>query len=451
VSGRELFLVGLSHKSAPIEVREKVALTGDALKDALVQLRGQDGVAEAFVVSTCNRVEVFVHAESEDAARGFFTSRSQQAGDHVYVRRGVEAIRHLFRVSASLDSMVVGEQQILGQVKEAYGLASSAQTAGSYISRLCNRAFATAKRIRTETEIGRGATSMSQVAVELVEKIFGDLKGRAILLVGAGKMGALSAKALAVLGADRILVTNRSPDRGMALAAQVAGIFRTWEELPRLLVESDVVIVSTGAPSYVVTKDLVGQAMRSRRSRSLCLIDLAVPRNVDPACAEMGEVFAYDVDDMERVVVSTQEARKGEALRAEAIVEAEVMAFARERETRAALPVLSQLRRHAEAIARAEAERTLAHLGGKLDDKGKRSVEAMAQAIVNKLLHGPTSRLKEAAASGDGTLPGAAADLFGIAAEPPAGAPPASKPPAQEPPGPDTPRGDGRIAASSES
>jgi glutamyl-tRNA reductase len=441
VSGRELFLVGLSHKSAPIEVRERVALTGDALKEALVQLKSRDGVAEALVVSTCNRVEVFVHADSEEAALSFFTTRSREAGDHVYVQRGVEAIRHLFRVSASLDSMVVGEQQILGQVKEAYGLASSAQTAGSYLSRLCNRAFATAKRVRTETEIGRGATSMSQVAVELVEKIFGDLKGRAILLVGAGKMGALSAKALAVLGADRILVTNRSADRGMALASQVAGLFRTWEELPRLLVESDVVIVSTGAPSYVVTREMVQGAMRTRRSRSLCLIDLAVPRNVDPACADLSEVFAYDVDDMERVVVSTQEARPGEALRAEAIVEAEVMAFARERETRAALPVLSQLRRHAEAIAHAEAERTLGHLGAKLDEKGKRSVEAMAQAIVNKLLHGPTARLKEAAASGDGTLPGAAADLFGIAneAEPAEGA-------STAPPG----NGDDRPVASSD-
>ena len=423
MSGRELFLVGLSHRSAPIEVRERVALTGDALKDALVQLKGQEGVGEALVVSTCNRVEVYVHAESEDAARAFFTSRSEEAGAHVYVERGVEAVRHLFRVSSSLDSMVVGEQQILGQVKEAYGLASAAQAAGAYVSRLCNRAFATAKRIRTETDIGRGATSMSQVAVELVEKIFGGLEGRAILLLGAGKMGALSAKALAVLGADRILVTNRSPDRGLALATQVGGLFRTFEELPRLLVESDVVIVSTGAPSYVLTGEMVHVAMKARRSRSLCLIDLAVPRNVDPACADFPEVFAYDVDDLEKVVESTQEARRGEAIRAEGIVEAEVMAFARERESRAALPVLSQLRRHAEAIARAEAERTLGHLGAKLDEKGKRSVEAMAQAIVNKLLHGPTARLKEAAASGDGTLPGAAADLFGIEDEAPGEAP----------------------------
>ncbi|ACL64803.1 glutamyl-tRNA reductase [Anaeromyxobacter dehalogenans 2CP-1] len=418
---RRLFLVGLSHKSAPIDVRERVALTGDALKAALCELKAMEGVTEALVVSTCNRVEVFVHSDRPDAARRFFTERSPAAADHLYAKDGVEAVRHLFRVAASLDSMVVGEQQILGQVKEAYGLASAASAAGSYFSRLCNRAFATAKRVRTETEIGRGATSMSQVAVELVEKIFGRLEGRAILLVGAGKMGALSARALAVLGADRILVTNRSPERGLALAAQVNGSYRGWEELQRLLGEADVVIVSTGAPTYVVTRESMQAAMKARRRRSICLIDLAVPRNVDPACAELSDVYAYDVDDMERVVATSKQARQGEAIRAEAIVEAEVMAFAKEREARAALPVLAQLRRHAERIARAEAERTLAQVGGKLDDKGRKSVEAMAQAIVNKLLHGPTSRLKEAASSGDSALPGAAAELFGIENEPAGG------------------------------
>ena len=414
MSERELFLVGLSHKSAPIEVRERVALSGEDLKAALGELRAMDGVQEAFVVSTCNRVEVYVQAEGDGPARRFFTSRAPEAGDHLYVKEGAEAVRHLFRVSSSLDSMVVGEQQVLGQVKEAYGLASAVQAAGTYISRLCNRAFATAKRVRSETDIGKGATSMSQVAVELVEKIFGDLKGRAILLAGAGKMGALSAKALADLGADRILVTNRSAERGLALAHQVNGTFREWEELPRLLVEADVVIVSTGAPTYVLGRDMVHGAMKARRQRSLCLIDLAVPRNVDPAAAQLPDVFAYDVDDMEKVVEATHEARRGEALRAEAIVEAEVMAFTKERDARAALPVLALLRRQAEDIARAEAERTLAQVGAKLDEKGRRSVEAMARAIVNKLLHGPTARLKEAASSGDGALAGAAAELFGI-------------------------------------
>jgi glutamyl-tRNA reductase len=427
VSGPQLYLVGLSHKSAPIEVRERVALNGADLKAALQELRASQGVAEALVVSTCNRVEVFVQAEGEAAARGFFTSRAEQAGDHLYVKEGAEAVRHLFRVAASLDSMVVGEQQILGQVKEAYGLASGVQAAGGYMSRLCNRAFATAKRVRTETGIGRGATSMSQVAVELVEKIFGDLKGRTILLVGAGKMGALSAKALRVLGADRVLVTNRSPERGQQLADQVEGTFRPWEDLAQLLVEADVVIVSTGAPTFVLTAEMVRAAKKQRRHRNLCLIDLAVPRNVDPACAQLDDVFGYDVDDMQKVVSANHQARQGEALSAEAIIEAEVIAFTRERETRAALPVLVTLRRRAEAIARDEAERTLQRAGGALDERARASIEAMALAIVNKLLHLPTAKLKSAAATGESALAGAVAELFGLDQAPPArrrGAPP---------------------------
>jgi glutamyl-tRNA reductase len=414
VSEPQLFLVGLSHKSAPLEVRERVALSGADLKAALLQLRASEGVEEAFVVSTCNRVEVFVQAEAEDAARRFFTSRAEQARDHLYVKAGADAVRHLFRVAASLDSMVVGEQQILGQVKEAYGLASGVQAAGGYMSRLCNRAFATAKRVRTETSIGRGATSMSQVAVDLVEKIFGDLKGRSILLVGAGKMGTLSAKALRVLNVERVLVTNRSPERGQQLADQVGGVFRPWAELELLLVEADVVIVSTGAPTFVLTADMVRAAKRKRRHRNLCLIDLAVPRNVDPACAELDDVFGYDVDDMQKVVSANHQARQGEAVSAEAIVEAEVIAFTRERETRAALPVLVTLRQRAEAIARAEAERTLAKAGDALDERARASIEAMARAIVNKLLHLPTVRLKAAAVTGESALAGAAAELFGL-------------------------------------
>ena len=414
MGGRDLHLVGLSHKSAPVAVREKVALSGDDLKEALTALLARPGVGEVMVVSTCNRVECYVYGEALEEARHFFLSRTGEAGEHLYERSGREAVRHLFRVASSLDSMVVGEPQILGQVKEAYGLAASAETAGTFVSRLCNRAFATAKRVRSETEIARGAGSVSQVAVELVEKIFGNLEGRAVLLVGAGKMGALSAKALRDLGADRMLVTNRSPERASALAAEIGGVAEPWEGLASLLALADVVIVSTGAPTYVITRELAVQVMKARRGRSICFIDLAVPRNVDPAVAEQDNVYAYDIDDLQRVVSQTHAARAEEAIRAEAIVEAEVMAFAQERETRAALPVLAELRRHAEQIARAEAERTLTHLGGKLDEKGRKSVEAMAQAIVNKLLHGPTARLKEAAASGDSDLPGAAAELFGM-------------------------------------
>jgi glutamyl-tRNA reductase len=422
VSGHELHLVGLSHKSAPIEVREKVALTGDALRDALAELKRCDDVSEAFVISTCNRVEVYTLGASERRAQEFFTARSAAAASHLYGKHGEEAVRHLFRVASSLDSLVVGEQQILGQVKEAYGIASASGAAGSYVSRLCNKAFATAKRVRSETDIGKGMTSASQVAVDLVAKIFGDLKGRSVLLVGAGKMGALSAKALGALGADRIVVTNRSAPRGQELATQVGGVFRPWEELEQLLAEAAVAIVSTGAPTYVVTKELVKRTLKARRHTSLCLIDLAVPRNVDPACAELEDIFAYDIDDLDKVVASTHEARRGEAVHAEAIVEAEAMAFAAEREARAALPVMIGLRRRAAEIASAEVARTLGRHGERLDERARESVEAMAQAIVNKLLHLPTARLKQAASDGDSALAGVVAELFGIQDEPPSAA-----------------------------
>jgi glutamyl-tRNA reductase len=424
----DVFLVGLSHHSAPIAVREQVALSGEALKSALAEIRARAGVEEAMVISTCNRVEVLVLADAAEAARRFFLDRAPAADGHLYEHAGAQAVRHLFRVASSLDSMVLGEQQILGQVKEAYGLASAAQAAGPFVSRLCNRAFATAKRVRTETEIGRGASSVSQVAVELVEKIFSDLRGRAILLLGAGKMGALSAKALASLGASRVLVANRSPERAQALAAQTGGQARPWGDLRSLLVEADVVIVSTAAPGYVVTTELARAAMKARRGRSACFIDLGVPRNVDPRCAELANVYAYDMDDLQRVVQVTRSARAGEATRAEGIIEAELMAFFAERRSRAALPVLAALRQQAEEIARAEAERTLAQVGDRLDEKGRRSVQAMARAIVNKLLHGPTARLKEAASAGDVLLPGAAAELFGLQEEPAAAEPGGEEP-----------------------
>ncbi len=434
---RRLYLVGLSHRTAPIAVRERFALSGEALKQVLAALRRRVGVEEAMVVSTCNRVEVYLCADADEPGRRFFLDIAPDADGHLYARAHHEAARHLFRVAASLDSMVVGEQQILGQVKEAYGLASAAEAAGPFLSRLCNHAFATAKRVRTETDIGKGATSVSQVAVELVEKIFGDLRGRAVALVGAGKMGAMSARALASLGADRVLVANRSPERARALAEQVGGTTRPWEDLARLLVECDVAIVSTGAQGYVITHDLARSVMKARRHRSLCFIDLAVPRNVDPRCADLADVFAYDMDDLDRVVHASKSARAEAALRAEAIVEAELMTFAAEREARAALPVLAELRRRAEAIARGEAERTLAQVGARLDERGRRSVEAMAHAIVNKLLHGPTARLKEAAVNGDPSLPGAAAQLFGLDGEGAATGAAARPEPARPGPGPD--------------
>jgi glutamyl-tRNA reductase len=414
MTSADLVLVGLSYQTAPIEVREKVALSGEALRDLLRDLRHREGVAEAMIVSTCNRVEVYLVATSAVDARRVFTDRCSEAEGHLYEKRGVEAARHLFTVAASLDSMVLGEQQILGQVKEAYGVASAAATAGAQISRLCNHAFATAKRVRSETGIGKGASSVSQAAVELVGKIFGDLSGRTVLLVGTGKIGELSAKALADLEPGRLVATNRSPERAAALAAKVKAETCPFESLEDELALADVVLVSTGAPHFVITREMAERAMKARRQRSLCLIDLAVPRNIDPACAGLANLFAYDIDDLEKVVLATRESRAEEARRAGTIVEAELIEYARAKDLRAALPVLAHLRRRAQEVARAEAARTLALIGGKLDEKGRRSVEAMAQAIANKLLHEPTARLKAAASEGDFELPAAVSELFAL-------------------------------------
>jgi glutamyl-tRNA reductase len=415
--GPDLFLVGLSHRTAPIAVRERVALSGEHLRAALRGLRAQPGVQEVMVISTCNRVEIYLVADSAREAHRFFSERAPQAAQHLYQEQGSGAARHLFQVAASLDSMVLGEPQILGQVKEAYDAASAVSTVGGQISRLCHRAFATAKRVRNETAIAVGAGNVSQVAVELVRKIFGGLEGRTILLIGAGKMGELSAKALAGLGARRVLVTNRSLERAQALAARVGGEAQPFSGLHQLLEDADVALVSTAADGFVITPALAEQAMLARKRRTLCFIDLAVPRNVDPECGGLENVFAYDIDDLQKLVQATRQARVGEAVRAEAIIEAELMAFGRERQTRAALPILATLRRHAEEMAKAEAERTLAQIGSQLDERGRRSVEAMAHAIVNKLLHAPTARLKDAASAEDSALPSAAAELFGLEPE----------------------------------
>jgi len=401
----KLSVVGISHHVAPVELRERVALPE---ADAAELARA---LGDAVCLSTCNRTEIYLSGDHEERALGSLERiAGEPLGGVAYRMHDEAAAVHLFRVAAGLDSLVPGESEILGQVRSAY----EAVTPGPLLDHVFRQALSLGKRVRSETDIGRGASSLSQVAVELVAKIFTDLKGRSILLVGAGKMGALSAKALASLGADRVLVTNRSHERAVALAQQTGGAARSWAELDQLLVEADVVIVSTGAPSYVVNVDMAHATMKARRHRSACYIDLSVPRNVDPRCAELENLYAYDVDDLQKVVHATRSARAGEALRGEAIVEAEMMAFFAEREVRAALPVLAALRRRAEEIALAEAERTLTQVGARLDEKGRRSVEAMARAIVNKLLHGPTARLKQAASSGDSTLPGAAAELFGI-------------------------------------
>jgi glutamyl-tRNA reductase len=403
--------VGLSHKQAPIAVREQVAVPADKLAERVTQLRSIAGVQEAMLVSTCNRLEIFAVAKAKEPGQDILDSLGPAAVPHAVCRFDEDALRHLFRVAASLDSMVVGEAQILGQVKEAAAQAQQAGTLGPELSKALARATAAARRVRTETEIARGAVSVSSIAVQLAHKLLGSLEGKSVLLLGAGEMAQLAARELRTAGARELLVANRSPRRAEELAQEVGGVPVSLEELPALLERADVAICSTAASRFIVTREAMSHALRARRYRPIFLVDLTLPRNVEPSANELESVYVYDLDDLERMAAQNRDLRSAHVGRAEEIVEQELQAFLAHLRERKAVPVLARLRAHAEAVARAEAEKTLAALHG-LDEKQQKSVRAMATAIVNKLLHAPTTRLR--AEAGQGTLGDAAAALFGL-------------------------------------
>jgi len=405
-----LLCVGLSHKQVPIAVREQLAVPAEDLPGRLARLRALPGVREAMLLSTCNRIEVFAVADARTAADDVLGDLGTLAAQHAQIRFEDEALLHLFRVAASLDSMVVGEAQIQGQVKEAHARAQEAGACGAALARVISGALSAAKRVRTETAVARGAVSVSSVAVQMAHKVLGDPAGRTVLLIGAGEMAELAAKELRSSGASELLVANRSGTAAEGLAAEVGGIAVGLGELPALLERADVVLCSTAAQQPIVTREVVGRAIKARRYRPLFLIDLAVPRNVDPAANQLENVYVYDLDDLEGVAAQNRELRQQEVERAEAIVREEVAAYARAKQERAAVPVLARLRAHAQALADAEVERTLAVLGP-LSERQQKSLRSMAGAIVNKLLHGPTLRLR---GEQGGPLAEAVAELFDI-------------------------------------
>ncbi len=414
----DLVCMGISHKTAPLEVREKLALSEEEVSKVLQRVLGT--VAETMVVSTCNRVEFYAVAESAEKARGALHSVVSSLGgdrslEHLYQHHGDSALVHLFRVTASLDSMVVGEAQILGQVKDALELAQRVGAAGPELIRACAAAFASAKRVRSETGIGRSAVSMASAAVELANKVFGGLEGRSALLVGAGEMGELAGKHLRNARAAPIIVINRTRERAEHLASSIGGEVRDFEDLHSAMILADLVVCSTASPKYIFTKESITPILRIRKFRPLFMVDLAVPRDIAPDLSELEGVYAYDVDDIQRVIADNSAARAVEAAKAETIIAEEIARFVRSRSIRDGVPVLALLRARAEQIAKAEAERTLANLGGDLSEKQRRSVQAMATAIINKLLHEPTSRLRELGADQSANrLADAAAELFGL-------------------------------------
>ena len=410
---RRLVCVGVNHRSCPVELREKVAFPAERIEEALKSLRTIDGIGEALVVNTCNRVELYAAGDADTTPYQLGTFLHRFHGlkegvldEHLFRLVGEDAVSHLFRVAASLDAIVVGEPQILGQVKDAFFAAAGTGTTGPVLNRVFHKAFTVAKRVRTETKIASSAVSVSYAGVELARKIFGDLSGLSVLLVGAGDMGELAARHFMERGA-RLLVANRSFERAARLAEQFGGAGREMNELPQLLTEVDVVLVSTGAPHFVVTHDMVKKAAKARRWKPLFLIDIAVPRNVDPACGKLDGMYVYDVDDLAQVVEENLDARRSEADRAEDMVRDEVLKFAKSSRELQAVPLIKALRKKLLEIAEAEAQRTLGVLPAG-DEKAKKSVQAMAQSIVNKALHEPTTKLKALSAKGEG----AAAELF---------------------------------------
>ncbi|GIW41276.1 MAG: glutamyl-tRNA reductase [Candidatus Binatia bacterium] len=399
-----ILLVGLSHHTAPVEVREALAVPTEESEEAYRELLALPGVDEAVVLSTCNRVEVVCGTRNPelalDSIRTFLRSRDRTGRTDfesaLYAYRDAEAVRHLFRVAASLDSMVVGEPQILGQVKESYTRASAAGATGTVLHRCFHKAFSVAKRVRAETGIGSRAVSVSSAAVELARKIFDRLENKCVMLIGAGRMSELAARHLLGQGIGELIVTNRTFDRAVALAREFGGTPVPFEHFPRYLHMADVVLGSTGSQEFVLTRPLVQEAMRQRQRAPMFLIDLGVPRNFDPRINEIENVYLYDIDDLEGVVEVNREERLRESAKAEELVTREVESFERWLESLEAVPTIVALRERCERIRQEELARTLASLGP-LGEKEKQALDAMTSAIVKKILHGPLSKLKEPA------------------------------------------------------
>jgi glutamyl-tRNA reductase len=404
-----LFVAGLSHRTAPIAVREQLVVDEDKLREILADLTGRGTCVEVMIVSTCNRVEVYGVAEAPGEARG---AAFRQMGAHrglglpaleplLYSLDGADAVQHAFRVASSLDSMVLGEPQILGQVKDAFALAQSCRTVGPVLHSLMSQAFAVAKRVRSDTEVGRHAVSVSFAAVELARKIFAGLDGRSVLLVGAGEMGELAARHFQDHGTLPVYVSNRTAGRAHALARELAGTAVPFEDLFSVMGQVDIVITSTAAGEAIVTAGDVARVLPGRRGRPLFFIDISVPRNVDPGVNDLDNVFVYDVDDLRSVVEANLRERKRQAQQAESLVEREVAKFADRLRSLEVVPTIVSLREKLEEIRKAELSRTLSRLPA-ADEATRQALEALSQGIVNKILHAPTVKLRDSSKAGHG-------------------------------------------------
>jgi glutamyl-tRNA reductase len=403
----EIAVVGLNHTTAPVTVRECLAYSSEQARESLRKLCQVPDVEEALLLSTCNRTEVLASVRCLPAPvggvkeflaedRGVPLKRFEP---HLYIHTGEDAVRHVFRVASSLDSMVLGEPQILGQIKESYRLAAECGTTGCVLNRLMHKSFSVAKRVRRETGIGGHAVSVSYAAVELAKKIFDTLEGRKVLLVGAGEMAELAVEHLIRNHARDIRVANRTFERAVLLARRFSGAALKIEEIPDCLKAVDIIISSTGAPGYVITRDQVKAALKARKNRPLFFIDIALPRDIDPDINRLPNTYVYDLDDLAGVVDQNVAERKKESVRAEAIVDEGVIAFARWFRELDVVPAIVGLRSKADALCGAELAKTLAQLRH-LSPEDKAAVERLASSLVNKLLHDPICFLKNGMGTG---------------------------------------------------
>lgn len=398
----KVFVAGLNHKIADLDVREKLAFNGPKLEEGLKRFRELPEVHEAIILSTCNRVELYANVtdyqRAAEAVKTFLSEfhninrSSLDAG--LYIYDGINAVRHIFRVASSLDSMVIGEPQILGQLKDAFELALSQKTTGILLNKLMKKAISVAKRVRTETRIAENAVSISFAAVELAKKIFTDLSKRVFMLLGAGEMAELAAKHLISSGVKEVLVSNRTYERACDIAKEFNGKPVRFDEFIDEMARADIVICSTGAPDYIVTKGQMQKVMKERKQRQVFLIDISVPRNIDPETNDLDNVYLYNVDDLQGVVDSNLFERKKEAEKAEKIIDEELETFLRWQSTLDSVPTIIAIREKAEEIKKEELDKLFHKITG-MGEKEREAIEYMATALINKMIHPPTAALKE--------------------------------------------------------
>ncbi|WP_263410026.1 glutamyl-tRNA reductase [Terriglobus tenax] len=412
----KLALLGVNHNTAPIEVRERLAIPTGQLADATRSLLHQPGVRESMILSTCNRVElVTLHEDTADLRRflaEYFSVPTQDIEPHLYEYSEREAVRHLFRVASSLDSMVVGEPQILGQVKESYTVAREIGAVQATLEPLLQRAFTVARKVRRETQIGSSSVSIASVAVDLAQKIFGSLKGKTVLLVGAGKMSELAARHLIAQGAGNLFVANRTRSRAERIAQEFHGAVMDFESLAAQAHQADIVVTSTGSQDAVFTVKMGRDLLSRRRGRPMFFIDIAVPRDVEPAMNQVDGAFVYDIDDLQQVAAANMAERSKEAQAAERIVAREVDRYEQRLQTLDAVPAIRAMQMSAEAMREAELRRIQSKLTG-LTPEQQQAVEALTRGLMNKFLHGPMAGVREAAREGDAEALDALRRAFG--------------------------------------